>query len=33
MSTQNWDFKADYNFEFKEDYDAHAGYLKAIYKF
>lgn len=33
FSTTNWELTADYNFEYKEDYDAHAGFLRAAYKF
>lgn len=33
FSTMNWDFSAQYDFEYKEDYDAHAGTLRASYKF
>ena len=32
-STTNWELTADYNFEYKEDYDAHSGFLRAAYKF
>ncbi len=32
-STDNWELTANYDFEIKEDYDAHAGYLRAAYKF
>ncbi|MFP4464942.1 MAG: autotransporter domain-containing protein [Alphaproteobacteria bacterium] len=33
FSTQNWDFTADYNVEYKSDYVSHAGLLKAAYNF
>lgn len=33
FSTTNWELTANYDFEYKEDYDAHAGYLRAAYKF
>ncbi len=33
FSTQNWDLSADYDFEYKSDYDAHSGILRAAYKF
>lgn len=33
FSSSNWDLKADYNFEIKEDYDAHAGLVRASFKF
>lgn len=29
LSTANWDLSANYNYEFKEDYHAHAGVLRA----
>lgn len=32
-TTQNWDLKAGYNFEVKQDFTAHSGQLKAAYKF
>lgn len=32
-NTSGWEFTADYNFEYKSDYDAHSGYLRAGYKF
>lgn len=32
-TTSNWVFSADYNFEYKSDYDAHSGLVKAAYKF
>lgn len=32
-STDNWELTADYNFTYKADYDAHAGFLRAAYKF
>ncbi|NCC21779.1 MAG: autotransporter domain-containing protein [Alphaproteobacteria bacterium] len=32
-AVNNWEFTANYDFEVKEDYDAHAGYLRAAYKF
>lgn len=33
FSTTNWELTADYNYEWKEDYDSHAGFLRAGYKF
>ena len=33
FTTDNWELSADYNYEFKSDYDAHSGVLKAAYKF
>ncbi|MBI1326814.1 MAG: autotransporter domain-containing protein [Alphaproteobacteria bacterium] len=33
FSNDNWDLRADYNFEAKEDYDAHAGLVRASFKF
>ncbi len=33
FSTDNWELSAAYDFEIKEDYDAHSGYLRAAYKF
>jgi outer membrane autotransporter protein len=33
FSTDNWEFSADYGYEFKSDYDAHSAALKAAYKF
>lgn len=33
FSTTNWELSADYDFEVKEDYDSHAGVLRAAYKF
>ena len=32
-TTDNWEFSANYDFNFKSDYDAHAGYLRAGVKF
>ncbi len=32
-TTSNWELSANYDYEVKSDYDAHAGYLKAAYKF
>ncbi len=32
-TTDNWELTANYDFEVKEDYDAHSGYLRAAYKF
>lgn len=32
FSTSNWELNAKYDFEFKEDYDAHSGTLNAAYK-
>lgn len=32
-STDNWDLTANYDFEVKEDYDSHAAFLRAAYKF
>ncbi len=32
-AVDNWELTADYTFEFKEDYDAHSGVLRAAYKF
>lgn len=29
----NWELSADYDYEVKEDYDAHSGYVRAGYKF
>ena len=33
FSTTNWELSAGYDFEYKSDYDSHAGTLKAAYKF
>ena len=33
FSTQNWEFTANYDYELKSDYAAHAGYVRAAYKF
>lgn len=33
FSTENWDFTANYDAEFKSDYLSHAGVLKAAYNF
>jgi len=33
FSTTNWELSAQYDFEYKSDYDAHSGLLKAAYKF
>ena len=33
FSTTNWELSAGYDFEYKSDYDSHAGKLKAAYKF
>jgi outer membrane autotransporter protein len=33
FTTDNWEFSANYDFEFKSDYDAHSGYLRAGVKF
>jgi outer membrane autotransporter protein len=33
ITDTNWTLSAGYNFEFKSDYDAHAGMVKASYKF
>lgn len=32
-TTDNWEFSAKYDFEYKADYDAHSGYLRAGVKF
>jgi len=32
-NTENWEMSAEYNFEYKEDFDAHAGMAKAAYHF
>ncbi len=32
-AADNWEFTADYDYEFKQDYDSHSGFLKAAYKF
>ncbi len=32
-STDNWEFSAGYDFEYKSDYDSHTGSVKAAYKF
>lgn len=32
-STDNWELTANYDFEVKQDYDSHAGFLRAAYKF
>ena len=31
--TNNWDFMASYDFDAREDYKAHAGFIRASYKF
>lgn len=33
FSTANWELTANYDYEWKEDYDSHAGFLRAGYKF
>ena len=33
LSTESWEFKAEYDFEYKEDYHAHSGLARATYKF
>lgn len=33
FSTTNWELTANYDFEYKEDYNSHAGFLRAAYKF
>jgi outer membrane autotransporter protein len=33
FSTTNWELSAGYDYEFKSDYDAHSGTLRAAYKF
>lgn len=33
FSTTNWELTANYDFEYKEDYHSHAGFLRAAYKF
>jgi len=33
FSTDNWQLTANYDFEIKADYDSHAGFLRAAYKF
>lgn len=33
MTVNNWDFTAQYDYQFKSDYDAHNGILRAAYKF
>lgn len=32
-STDNWELTAEYNYEWKEDFDAHAGMARAAYRF
>ncbi len=32
-TTANWDFSVNYDYEIKEDYDGHNGYVRAAYKF
>lgn len=32
-STDNWEFTANYDFEYKSDYESHAGFVKMAYKF
>ncbi len=32
-STSNWDMSINYDYEIKEDYDGHNGYVRAAYKF
>lgn len=32
-STDNWDLSANYDFDYKSDYDSHSGFLRAGYKF
>lgn len=32
-TVDNWEFTADYTYEFKEDYDSHAGFVRAGYQF
>jgi autotransporter family porin len=32
-TTANWELSANYDYELKEDYDAHNGYLRAAYRF
>lgn len=31
--TNGWDFTANYDFTFKQDYDAHTGFIRAAYEF
>lgn len=33
MATNNWEFSANYDYEFKSDYGAHSGLVRAAYKF
>ena len=33
MTTTNWEFKVDYNYDFREDYEAHSGFVRAAYRF
>jgi outer membrane autotransporter protein len=33
MATNNWEFSANYDYEFKSDYGAHSGTVRAAYKF
>lgn len=33
FTNDNWEFTADYQFDFREDYGAHSGLLKAAYNF
>ena len=33
FKTNNWDFTANYDYTFKEDYSAHSGFLRAAYEF
>lgn len=33
LSTTNWEFQAEYNFDTREDYSAHSGFVRAAYKF
>ena len=32
-TTANWELSADYNYELKEDYDSHNGFVRAAYRF
>ena len=33
QTTDNWQFSANYDYNFKEDFSAHSGYLRAGYRF
>lgn len=33
LTTDNWQFTVNYGFEYKSDYDAHSGFVRAAYKF